>query len=171
NSVSIAPSLSSSSHPNNSPRPKPSNGFAPKPKRPPISIIRTSFPSTTQEPAASRKLVTKLRREALDEPTAIGLFQIAKAIVQTIGLALPEFNSHRTQNKATPVSGQGNVIARIFLVKFIEAMFDHLPVGDDLALIGNPGAEARAAWPRFEIRFGFFARQFADHAGHAHLPF
>src|SRR5689334_4828336 len=91
-----------------------------------------------------------LRREALDHP-ALALAAIAEAVVQPAGAALPELDPLRHDAVAAPVVGEGDRSVAVELLQPGELDLQRLPVGDDLALMGEVGADAAAGRPRIEI--------------------
>src|SRR5262245_33817387 len=92
-------------------------------------IVKLGERSIPVRTSLSREV--QLRCQALNQPAAVRLFRIAKSIVQTIGLALPEFNPRRTQNVTAPIFRQRDFLAGKLFLEFCQATFDHFPVGDD----------------------------------------
>src|SRR5438067_4731255 len=71
---------------------------------------RAVAPSPPQCHLSADRSERRLRRQALDPPR-FALARIAKAIVQAVGAALPEFDSLRFHPISAPVGWTGNFLA------------------------------------------------------------
>ena len=91
--------------------------------------VRNLFPAAGQETRAPGS-----GGEALDAPGVVGLTDVAQAIVETIGPALPEFDFVVAQDVPAPIWRQGNVFSRVFRFQFAQAIFEKSSVGNDFAL-------------------------------------
>ena len=91
--------------------------------------VRNLFPAAGQETRAPGS-----GGEALDAPGAIRLADVAQAIMEAIGPALPKFDFVVAQDVPAPIWRQGNVFSRVFRFQFAQAIFEKSSVGNDFAL-------------------------------------
>lgn len=94
----------------------------------------------------------------------IALAQVAEAIMEAAGAALPELDFVRDQGVAAPVLGAGDGLVLVLSFDFGGAGLEVGAVWDDLALSGCDGTDLMAARPGGKVAFGFFVRQFPDQA-------
>src|SRR5688572_6875420 len=81
--------------------------------------------------------------------------------------ALPEFDGFRRDAVASPERGQRDLAVVEFLADLGEFLHEEFPRSDDLALVGNPGADLRFARTRGKVSQGlggadFFRRALND---------
>src|SRR5437870_3384956 len=105
----------------------------------------------------------------MDLPSSVRLFGVTKAIVQTVGPALPKFDSRWRQNISAPVNRHGNGLA-VLCDNFFEPAFQEFAVRDYFALFGNPRRQAVSQRPNLKIGLGFFARKLGAISADAYLP-
>src|SRR5262245_15137220 len=81
------------------------------------------------------------RRQSLDQPTAVALESVTKAIMQAIRTPLPEFNQVGFNPVPAPVRRQWNALVTKAFRHFGHARFQHTTSVKDLALTRRPGAQ------------------------------
>ena len=74
--------------------------------------------------------------------------------MQPVVAVLPELDRAGAQAVAAPVAGEGHVVP-VGGLGLLEAAFERLTVGDDLALMRRPRAVAALERPRAEVRLRF----------------
>src|SRR5512143_3176525 len=96
---------------------------------------------------------------------------IADAVVQPRRAPLPEFDLLGHETIAAPVRRPRDVLARARVLRLDggEALLEHFPAGDRLALRRRPRAEACGARPLGEVRARFGVVDVLDRALDAHL--
>src|SRR5512132_3249762 len=98
--------------------------------------------------------------QSLDQPAAIGLASVTKAIVQAIRATLPEFNDVGFHAAPAPVRWQGDALVGETFGHLGHPRIEHAAPIEDLALTRRPGAQLTAHWTRMKIGLRFFARSF-----------
>src|SRR5688572_10939486 len=99
-----------------------------------------------------------LRCEPVDQPLACVRARIAKAIMQSVRPALPEFDLVRLQPVSAPMRWQRNFAIGKTLFHLLPPGIENLPAVDHFALLRNPRPEPAAGWPRVKIGGGILAR-------------
>jgi len=94
----------------------------------------------------------------------IAVSDVAEAVVEAAGAALPEFDFVGDEGVAAPVGGAGDFLAGVLGFEFGGAGFEVGAIGDDLALGGGPGADLVGAGAGGEVAFGFVMGEFPDEA-------
>ena len=74
-------------------------------------------------------------RESFDDPGAVFIFAIAKAVVQAARLPLPELDALWRNAVAAPEIGQRNFTVHKFLFQLVELLQQELAGRDDGALV------------------------------------
>ena len=69
---------------------------------------------------------------------------VKEAVVEAVAAALPEFDGFGNDAIATPEVRLRDVAIGEFFFQLFEFCQQHIPRGDDLALVRDPGAEAAA---------------------------
>ena len=106
-------------------------------------------------------------REPFADPVAV--FQpVLDAVVQAAGTALPEFDQTGRDDVAFPVRGTRNV-QRVPGADQGGTGHQVGLVGEDLALVAGPGADAAGVGAGIEVGVGFGFGQLVDAAFHTHL--
>src|SRR5438876_10782590 len=100
-----------------------------------------------------------LGRQPFDPP-GFAFAGIAKAIVQTVGTALPEFDSLRFHPITAPVRWTGNFLTSKSLFQFRKPCFQNPARINYIALVRDPGPELAAKRARMKIAGRFFPRNF-----------
>ncbi len=97
---------------------------------------------------------TKSRRQPLDEPTAFAS-SVPQPVVQPAGPALPEFDDRGDDAVSAPVLGARNLAVGILELEGANAGFQHLAIGNHLALARCPGTQPGAGRAALEVGVGF----------------
>ena len=90
---------------------------------------------------------------------------VKEAVVEAVAAALPEFDGFGNDAIATPEVGLRDVAIGEFVFQLFKFRQQHIPRGDDLALIRDPRAEAAADGAAHEIGERFGSGDFFDWAG------
>ena len=93
------------------------------------------------------------------------------SVVKSVGLALPEFDSHRKYAVASPKRREGHILIGKSLVNFVHALFEGLTILQLRALAGGPGADLTATRAFAEVNRRFRGVQCGDRSLNANLPF
>ena len=87
---------------------------------------------------------------------------VKETVVEAVTAALPEFDGFGNDAIATPEVGFRDVAIGKFVFQFLEFIEKHTSGGDDLALVGDPGAEAAADGAAHEVGQRFCGADFFD---------
>lgn len=90
---------------------------------------------------------------------------VKETVVEAVTAALPEFDGFGNDAIATPEVGFRDVAIGKFVFQFLEFIEKHTSGGDDLALVGDPGAEAAADGAAHKISERFGRADFFNRAG------
>ena len=94
----------------------------------------------------------------------VAVADIAEAVVEAAGAALPEFDFVGDEGVAAPVGGAGDGFVGVLDFEFGGAGFEVGAIGYDLALGGGPGTDLMGAGAGGEVAFGFVVGEFPDEA-------
>src|SRR5438034_89912 len=83
---------------------------------------------------------------------------------------MPKFDRFGDYSKSTPVSRARDGSIAELLMKLPVSLFEHVAVGDDLALRRRPGPNARAGGAALKVSVGFLGAHPLDRSFNAHLP-
>src|SRR5438270_39826 len=109
------------------------------------------------------------RRQALDDP-AVALPPVAEAVVEAVGLLLPELDTLGGDPVAAPASRTGHVrVIGVSLGDLGHLRLEGGPARDDLALTGRGGAASRAGRAGQPVTVGLGLAHPLDRPAHAHL--
>ena len=76
---------------------------------------------------------------------------IKEPVVQAVATALPKFDSFGNHSITAPEVGLGDFAVCEFRFQLLKFGQQHIPRRDDLALLGDPGAESAASGSAHEI--------------------
>src|SRR5438477_985667 len=111
-----------------------------------------------------------LWREPIDLPRSVRLPRVAKAIVQTIGTALPKFHFIRLESITAPVRRQWNWLVAKALGHLRHARIEHTPAIEHLALTRRPCAQLASDRARMKIDLRFVTRGLFHFSTDTNLP-
>src|SRR5579884_2174985 len=106
---------------------------------------------------------------ALDEPAAVGLSHVAKAIVQPIRSALPEFQRVGFDAITAPMRRERHRFAGKPFRHFRHARIEHSTRIDHLALTRGPRGQLATQWTRVKVNKRFLPGNFFRAAANANL--
>ena len=90
---------------------------------------------------------------------------VKEAVVEAVAAALPEFDGFGNDAIATPEVGLRDIAIGEFVFQLFKFRQQHIPRGDDLALVRDPSAEAAADGAAHKIGERFGSGDFFDWAG------
>ena len=91
-------------------------------------------------------------REAFHGPAVVFLAAVEDAVVQAVGLALPELDFLQVHAVSAPIFGQGHLLAGVFASKVGEMQFKKMAIRNFRALDGRPGPELAVDGAGVKIR-------------------